>query len=83
MQEIELDYSLKADIDISMFFHPKTEAEIISLKNQLADSDIDNWIRMIATNRLTGHSGGFFSVYDKFATKANFAKTAKRQIKIN
>jgi len=80
LQEIELDYSLKADIDISMFFHPKTEAEIISLKNQLADNDIDNWIRMIATNRLTGHSSGFFSVY---TLPPNQAASAKRQIKIN
>ena len=60
----EIEFSqLKADIDLSMFFHKDTEAEIVSLKNELQDSDVDNWIKMIATNRLTGHSAGFFSGY--------------------
>ena len=60
----EIEFSqLKADIDLSMFFHKDTEAEIVSLKKELQDSDVDNWIKMIATNRLTGHSAGFFSGY--------------------
>ena len=59
LDEIKFN-QLEADIDLSMFFHKDTEAEIISLKNQLEDSDVDNWIRMVATNRLTGHSAGFF-----------------------
>ena len=53
-----------------MFFHPHTEAEIVSLKNYLQEKAaaskedaLDSWIRMVATNRLTGHSPGFFSVY--------------------
>ena len=54
---------VEADIDVSMFFHKDTELEIVSLKNQLTDSAVDNWIRMVATNRLTGHSSGFFSGY--------------------
>ena len=53
----------RADIDLSMFFHKDTESEIVSLKNELQDSVVDNWIKMIATNRLTGHSAGFFSGY--------------------
>jgi len=62
LNEIEFN-QLEAGIDISMFFHKDTEAEIVSLKNQLQHSDVDNWIRMVATNRLTGHSAGFFSGY--------------------
>jgi hypothetical protein len=60
----------QADIDLSMFYHPDTEKEIVALKNYLLarktgcrDDLIDRWIAMAATNRLTGHSKGFFSVY--------------------
>jgi hypothetical protein len=59
-----------ADIDLSMFYHPDTEKEIITLRQYLQarhaasrDDMIDRWIAMVATNRLTGHSSGFFSVY--------------------
>ncbi len=70
LAEIKLSPSAKSDIDLSMFYHPATLAEIISLKKYLhkrlkeGKEDItDQWIRMVATNRLTGHSPGFFSVY--------------------
>jgi hypothetical protein len=59
-----------ADVDLSMFYHPDTEKEIITLRQYLLarqaasrDDMIDCWIAMVATNRLTGHSPGFFSVY--------------------
>jgi len=85
--QIPMDKSLKADIDLSMFYHPETEAEIVSLKNYLMirqhsgeEDDIDKWIRMIATNRLTGHSKGFFSVY---TLPPNQAISPERQVKIN
>jgi len=62
--------SCTADIDLSMFYHPNTEREIICLRQYLLarqaasrDDMIDRWIAMVATNRLTGHSPGFFSVY--------------------
>lgn len=87
LESIEYDYSVKADIDLSMFFHPKTESEIVCLKNYLtngqqnrANENIDSWIRMVATNRLTGHSPGFFSVY---TLPPNQAVTQESQIKIN
>src|SRR5262249_30326773 len=41
---------------------------------------VDDWIRMVATNRLTGHSAGFFSVY---TLPPNQALTPKRQQRIN
>ncbi|HEX3002483.1 MAG TPA: DNA methyltransferase [Methanoregula sp.] len=60
----------RADIDLSMFYHPATEAEIVALREYLLarkkahrDDMVDRWIAMVATNRLTGHSKGFFSVY--------------------
>ncbi len=53
-----------------MFFHPDTEREIRAYRAWFAAREaegtfdgVDAWIRMVATNRLTGHSAGFFSVY--------------------
>ena len=70
LREIRIRKNAKADIDLSMFYHPETEAEIVSLKSYLRkrrdsgeEDGLDKWIRMVATNRLTGHSKGFFSVY--------------------
>ncbi len=76
-----------ADIDLSMFYHPDTEGEIVALRAYLArrrkagiEDAADAWIRMVATNRLTGHSAGFFSVY---TFPPNQAVTAEAQIRIN
>lgn len=83
LDNIPFDYSQKADIDLSMFFHSKTESEIVSLKNYLQKkkkNDLDKWIMAVATNRLTGHSKGFFSVY---TMPPNQAVSAERQIAIN
>jgi len=87
LAKIEVDYNLKADIDLSMFYHKKTEAEIVSLKRYLIEKKekeeedkIDKWIRMVATNRLSGHSKGFFSVY---TLPPNQAISPERQKKIN
>lgn len=70
-----------------MFYHPKTEREIRSLRYYLhtrlrnrTEDSVDQWIRMVATNRLTGHSKGFFSVY---TLPPNQALTPERQVKIN
>lgn len=43
-------------------------------------SDADRWIRMVAVNRLTGHSAGFFSVY---TLPPNQAVSPRAQAKIN
>jgi hypothetical protein len=76
-----------AEIDLSMFYHPRTEGEIVSLKKYLgsrreskAEDDLDRWIRMVATNRLSGHSAGFFSVY---TLPPNQAASQVSQRKIN
>lgn len=83
--EIEWDDSAKADFDLSMFFSPKTEAQIVLLRRHLMergdDADrVDRWIRMVATNRLTGHSPGFFSVY---TMPPNQAVSPQSQVRIN
>jgi hypothetical protein len=87
LDSIPINEQAEADIDLSMFYHRKTEAEIVSLKEYLAErsgsgneDDIDRWIRMTATNRLTGHSKGFFSVY---TLPPNQAVSAESQRKIN
>ena len=78
---------LDADLDLSMFYHRDTESEIVALKKYLAqrkasseEDSVDLWIRMVATNRLTGHSPGFFSVY---TFPPNQAVSAESQKKIN
>lgn len=87
LDEIPINKNAKAEIDLSMFYHPETEAEIVSIKKYLYDrvgtgleDDVDQWIKMVATNRLTGHSTGFFSVY---TLPPNQAVTQESQVKIN
>jgi phosphopantothenate synthetase len=77
----------RAEIDLSMFYHPETEARIVALRRYLLEreasgrlDDLDTWIRMVATNRLTGHSNGFFSVY---TLPPNQAVSQEGQLRIN
>jgi hypothetical protein len=77
----------RAEIDLSMFYHPDTEKEIVSLRKYLTGrkesaklDHIDQWIAMVATNRLTGHSKGFFSVY---TLPPNQAVSPQSQERIN
>ncbi|CAA6680252.1 Unannotated [Lentimonas sp. CC4] len=64
-----------------MFYHAETLLGISSLRvyylERAAANKLDviaEWIRMVATNGLTGHSPGFFSVY---TMPPNEAVTAK------
>ncbi|MDX3886330.1 MAG: DNA methyltransferase [Sphingomonas sp.] len=73
--------------ELHVFYHPETLAEIEALRayflRREADGDldhVDDWIRMVAINRLTGHSSGFFSVY---SLPPNQAVSAEGQRKIN
>ncbi len=52
-------------IDLSMFYHPRTERRIRALRDHLAASrdPVDRFIELVALSRLHGHSPGFFSVY--------------------
>jgi hypothetical protein len=76
------DAADRAGMDLSMFYHPATLTEIVSLREYLDGkrNSVDNWIRMVATNRLTGHSSGFFSVY---TLPPNQAVSPAAQSKIN
>jgi len=73
--------------DLLAFYHPDTLNEISALREYLLNRNheglldsTDRWIRMVATNRLTGHSSGFFSVY---TMPPNQAVSIESQIKIN
>ena len=73
--------------DLLAFYHPNTLRQITNLRKYLLRKGedgsldaIDRWIRMVATNRLTGHSPGFFSVY---TLPPNQAVTVERQRGIN
>jgi len=77
----------RAEIDLSMFYHPDTEREIVALRRYLlgrredgTTDAVDRWITMVATNRLTGHSSGFFSVY---TLPPNQAVSPRSQERIN
>ncbi len=81
------DPAARADRDLSMFYHPATEAGLVSLQQALLErrwagieDALDRWIRMVATNRLTGHSKNFFSVY---TLPPNQAASPESQRRIN
>ncbi len=76
-----------ADDPLLAFYHPDTLRAILALRSYLLGRDaagtldaVDGWIRMVAINRLTGHSPGFFSVY---TLPPNQATSVERQRKIN
>ena len=83
IESVDLNEKLDCDIDLSMFYHKDTLQEILCLRRYLINKDsdyVDDWIRMVATNRLTGHSKGFFSV---FTLPPNQAVSQESQKKIN
>lgn len=87
LEEIEIVETSYSDLDLSMFYHEDTLTEILSLKHYFLRKiergtfdNVDKWLRMVATNRLTGHSAGYFSVYTLPPNQAVFPE---RQIKIN
>ena len=73
--------------DFLAFFHPEVLAQIEGLRGWFIEKEVsggldktDRWIKMVAINRLTGHSSGFFSVY---TLPPNQAVSVERQRKIN
>ena len=71
--------------ELLVFYHPETLKQIVALKKYLLHrsselDSVDDWIRMVAINRLTGHSSGFFSVY---TLPPNQSVSIKSQQKIN
>ncbi|MBN8215149.1 MAG: site-specific DNA-methyltransferase [Spirochaetes bacterium] len=87
LAELPLQGRARAELDLSMFYHPDTESQLVLLRRYLlarreagAEDGVDRWIRMVATNRLTGHSPGFFSVY---SLPPNQAAKPQAQRRIN
>ncbi len=74
--------------ELLAFYHPDTLLEILNLRSFLLENSpisgnvdpINDWIRMVALNRLTGHSAGFFSTY---TLPPNQAVSISSQLKIN
>ncbi len=84
-----IDFELPAELpaDLLVFYHPDTLRAIVNLRGYLLKKagaerldPVDDWIRLVATNRLTGHSPGFFSVY---TLPPNQAVTVVAQQRIN
>lgn len=76
-----------ADPELLEFYHQNTLRDLTALREYFMErestgglDDVDAWIRLVATNRLTGHSTGFFSVY---TLPPNQAVTAERQRQLN
>lgn len=77
----------ESDKPLLAFYHADTLAQLIALKEWFATREhtgdfdgVDDWIRMVCINRLTGHSSGFFSVR---TMPPNQAVSIESQIKIN
>ncbi|MEI6418485.1 MAG: DNA methyltransferase [Sphingomonadales bacterium] len=75
--------------DLLAFYHPDTLRQLEALRCWLADraplgadlvDPVADWIRMVAINRLSGHSPGFFSGR---SMPPNQAVSVKAQLKIN
>ena len=87
MQIIDFESTSEWPEKLLVFFHPETLREICALRKYLLRrkesgslDQVDRWIWMVAANRLTGHSPGFFSVY---TLPPNQAVSIESQAKIN
>ncbi len=72
LEAVPWDASVAVREDLLAFYHPSTLRRLSALRAWLlreapperTDPDpVTDWLRMVALNRLTGHSPGFFSVY--------------------
>ena len=84
---LDLSSATSSPPELEVFYHPETLRQICSLREYLLAREaagsldaVDCWIRMVAVNRLTGHSPGFFSVY---TLPPNQAASAAAQVRIN
>jgi hypothetical protein len=87
LREIDWKYAGALQSDLLVFFHERTLAEIHALREWFFSREaggefdpVDDWLRMTAISRLTGHSSGFFSVY---TLPPNQAVSIEAQRKIN
>ena len=88
LEEIDWGRGESEREDLLVFYHPATLRQLSALRRYLLEraplgsqpDATDDWIRMVALNRLTGHSPGFFSVY---TLPPNQAISIEAQRKIN
>lgn len=87
LRKIDFLHSESEPTELLTFYHPETLREICGLREYLLRrghdrtlDHVDAWIRMVAVNRLTGHSPGFFSVY---TLPPNQAVSVESQRRIN
>ncbi|MBN2209298.1 MAG: site-specific DNA-methyltransferase [Candidatus Coatesbacteria bacterium] len=87
LSRLELCYSGPKDDGLLVFFHPDTLDELYAWRSYFeqrkaahAFDRIDAWLQMVACNRLTGHSPGFFSVH---TLPPNQAASIEAQRRIN
>jgi|SRR5437588_376450 len=67
----QIDFTAGTDFpeELLVFYHRQTLEQLVSLRRYLLERErtgaadgVDGWICLVALNRLTGHSPGFFSV---------------------
>lgn len=87
LRNIDWRFAGSLNEELLVFFHKETLIQIHALREWFSRrtttgdfDEIDDWIRMVAVNRLTGHSPGFFSVY---TLPPNQAVSVDAQRKIN
>jgi DNA modification methylase len=87
LRSIDLNRDVDIWEDLLVFYHPKTLQALTNLRTYLVEKvssghldGVDRWIRMVATNRLSGHSKGFLSVY---TLPPNQAVSIESQRRIN
>ncbi len=89
LDDVTWDQAEEIRQDLLAFYHPSTLRRLCALREWLlreaplanaAPDPATDWLRMVAINRLTGHSPGFFSVY---TLPPNQAASIANQIKIN
>ena len=87
LAEVKLPLAPLQNEELIVFFHRETLGELevwrryFTTRRESDDFDgVDAWLEMVAANRLTGHSPGFFSVY---TMPPNQAVSLASQAKIN
>lgn len=87
LKEIPWEHPSPLREDLLVFYHRQTLEKITALQDYLFEREssgeldaLDAWIRLVALNRLSGHSAGFFSVR---TMPPNQAVPIARQIAIN
>lgn len=89
LKEIPWDRKDDGPAELLAFYHPETLRQMMALRAWFSErapltnscpDPTDDWIRMVAINRLSGHSPGFFSGR---SMPPNQAVSVKSQLRIN